>query len=95
MGKKRYGGLKTNCIFRPAKAKLEMEKKMTLPILPTRLCCSVSKQHKAQLTIPRVELFGIFVVKMADDGAVYSKCLNKRDTHNKGETVPKVAFFQL
>jgi len=42
--------LKKKCIFRLAKAKLEMEKKMTLPILPTPLCCSASKQHKAQLT---------------------------------------------
>ena len=25
----------------------------------------------------------------------YSKHLNKRDNHNKGETVSKVAFFQL
>ena len=34
-----YGGLKKKCIFRLAKGKLKMEKKMTLPILPTPLCC--------------------------------------------------------
>ena len=45
-----YGGLKKKCIVRQAKAKLEMEEKMTLPILPALLCCSASKEHKAQLT---------------------------------------------
>ena len=45
-----YGGLKKKCILRLAKAKLKMEKKMTLPILHTPLCCSASNQHKAQLT---------------------------------------------
>ena len=45
-----YGGLKKKCILRLAKAKLKKEKKMTLPILPTPLCCSASNQHKAQLT---------------------------------------------
>ena len=47
---KKYGGLKKKCIVRLAKAKLEMEKKMTLPILPALLCCSASKEHTAQLT---------------------------------------------
>ena len=46
----KYGSLKKKCILRQAKAKLKMEKKMTLPILPTPLCCSASNQHKAQLT---------------------------------------------
>jgi len=45
-----YGGLKKKCILRLAKAKMKMEKKMTLPILLTSLCCSASNQHKAQLT---------------------------------------------
>ena len=46
----KYGGLKKKCILRLAKAKLKMEKKMTLPILLTPPCCSASNQHKAQLT---------------------------------------------
>ena len=45
-----YSGLKKKCILRLAKAKLKKEKKMTLPILHTPLCCSASNQHKAQLT---------------------------------------------
>ena len=45
-----YGGLKKKCNLRLAKAKLKKEKKMTLPILHTPLCCSASNQHKAQLT---------------------------------------------
>ena len=45
-----YGGLKKKCIFRLAKAKLKMEKKMTLPILHFPPCCNASNQHKAQLT---------------------------------------------
>ena len=44
------GGLKKKYILRLAKAKLKKEKKMTLPILHTPLCCSASNQHKAQLT---------------------------------------------
>ena len=48
-----YGGLKKKCILRLAKAKLRKEKKMTLPILHTPLCCSASNQHKAQLTITK------------------------------------------
>ena len=37
-----YGGLKKKYILRLAKAKLKKEKKMTLPILHTPLCCSAS-----------------------------------------------------
>ena len=42
--------MKKKYILRLAKAKLKMEKKMTLLILHTPLCCSASNQHKAQLT---------------------------------------------
>ena len=45
-----HGDLKKKCILRLAKAKMKMEKKMTLPNLLTPLCCSASNQHKAQLT---------------------------------------------
>ena len=44
-----YGGLKEKCIFRQAKAKLKMEKKMTLPILTQSpvLQCKQSAQSTA------------------------------------------------
>ena len=38
----KYGGLKKKCILRLAKAKLKMEKKMTLPIV---LQCKQSAKH--------------------------------------------------
>ena len=53
-----YGGLKKKCILRLAKAKLKKEKKMTLPILHTPLCCSASKQHKTQLTTHKKRIEG-------------------------------------
>ena len=49
----KYGGLKKKCIVRLTKAELELEKKMTLPILTALLCCNASKDHKAQLTTKR------------------------------------------
>ena len=52
-----YGGLKKHCIFRSAKAKLEIAithpPYFTVPILRTSLCFSASKQQKGQLTIKK------------------------------------------
>ena len=45
-----YGGLKKKYILRLTKTKIRVEKKMTLHILHTPLCCSASNQHTAQLT---------------------------------------------
>ena len=49
-----YSGLKKKCILRLAKAKLKMEKKMPLPILPTSLCCSASKGEKGMYFPPNM-----------------------------------------
>ena len=95
-----YGGLKNKCILRLAKAKLKMEKKMTLPILPALLCCSVSKEHKAQLTTKKKEWRERTKKKMHFHflgwiSSKHCKCLEKKGNAGFGCPFQLLSFLSL